>query len=553
MAIFDGQDVDAATVNPAFLSRLVDSDTIGKVGLKESSSADINDAQAYINKIADADGTLSESDTTNKNYSSTTVVANGDSRKVAIGKIDAELSSISSDLAALDSRESASTIALQSQIDTHETRIDDLEAANTEDLSLDIIGSTPNANGASLSGQVLTLQPANASFGGIISSSSQDIPGNKTFKGSVVVEGDFEVQGTTTTFNTQTLDVEDSNVTVNKGGSDASAEGAGFDVERVTANAGIRFDSSLTSKFKLGLIASLSEVIVAGFAQTISGIKSFSSGLLSDTIGEVTSAAGVTVDGVLLKDGLVSGRNVATDGSMLDGHVADIANPHSVTKTQVGLSNVTNDAQLKRAAADFSSFTEKTSLVGNDVFLIEDSADSNNKKYIKYSNFPVSSGGGGGGGSLQWIEAINSPVSSVENKQRIYLYAAAESQSLTCVVKVPNSYTAGNQIKMRAMFYSAATSGNGLMQTVSTLVRTSVDSVSSTTNQRTSTNSAVSFSGATVDIPFVVEFDLTSATGQINSVSVSANDLIFVDLKRGTDTSTEEIKALVYGAEVITS
>ena len=34
----------------------------------------------------------------------------------------------------------------------------------------------------------------------------------------------------------------------------------------------------------------------------------------------------------------------------LDSHTTNVANPHSVTKTQVGLSNVTNDAQLKQAS-----------------------------------------------------------------------------------------------------------------------------------------------------------------------------------------------------------
>ena len=36
--------------------------------------------------------------------------------------------------------------------------------------------------------------------------------------------------------------------------------------------------------------------------------------------------------------------------AQIDTHIADVANPHSVTKTQVGLSAVTNDAQLKIAS-----------------------------------------------------------------------------------------------------------------------------------------------------------------------------------------------------------
>lgn len=78
----------------------------------------------------------------------------------------------------------------------------------------------------------------------------------------------------------------------------------------------------------------------------------------------------------------------ANTHAQLDSHVASVANPHSVTKTQVGLGNVTNDAQLKRAAADFASFAEKTVLVPGDVFLVEDSAAAGAKKRVRLGNVP---------------------------------------------------------------------------------------------------------------------------------------------------------------------
>ena len=39
----------------------------------------------------------------------------------------------------------------------------------------------------------------------------------------------------------------------------------------------------------------------------------------------------------------------AADGKIVNDHIANTNNPHSVTKTQVGLSNVTNDSQVKRS------------------------------------------------------------------------------------------------------------------------------------------------------------------------------------------------------------
>ena len=63
--------------------------------------------------------------------------------------------------------------------------------------------------------------------------------------------------------------------------------------------------------------------------------------------------------------------------------------------TDIGLGNVTNDAQLKREAGDINTFTEKVSPVVDDIVLIEDSEDAFNKKKVKLQNML---GGGGGGG-----------------------------------------------------------------------------------------------------------------------------------------------------------
>jgi hypothetical protein len=66
--------------------------------------------------------------------------------------------------------------------------------------------------------------------------------------------------------------------------------------------------------------------------------------------------------------------------AQIDSHIGSTSNPHVVTKTQVGLGNVTDDAQLKRAAGDFATFTEKTPLAMADIILVEDSAAAGAKK-----------------------------------------------------------------------------------------------------------------------------------------------------------------------------
>ncbi|MEW6006113.1 MAG: hypothetical protein AB1695_12445, partial [Stygiobacter sp.] len=66
--------------------------------------------------------------------------------------------------------------------------------------------------------------------------------------------------------------------------------------------------------------------------------------------------------------------------SNYDNHLANINNPHAVNAAQVGLGNVTNDAQLKRASGDFNSFVEQTTINDNDIYLIEDSINGYVKK-----------------------------------------------------------------------------------------------------------------------------------------------------------------------------
>lgn len=52
-------------------------------------------------------------------------------------------------------------------------------------VSLAPIGSTPNANGASVASGVLNLQPANGSFGGVVTTGSQPFVGVKTFSSGI--------------------------------------------------------------------------------------------------------------------------------------------------------------------------------------------------------------------------------------------------------------------------------------------------------------------------------------------------------------------------------
>lgn len=152
--------------------------------------------------------------------------------------------------------------------------------------------------------------------------------------------------------------------------------------------------------------------------------------------------------------------------------------------------------------------------------------------------------------SVKWIESDLSPLSGINNNILTYQYQATLGQSLYASIRIPSTYVAGNPITLRSLFYSADTSGNVLMQTVSTLIRTGTDAVSSTTNQRTSTNAATTLSGGTANIPQAATCDLTSSSGTINSVAVAAGDIINIKLTRGSDTATSDVYVPVNSSEV---
>jgi len=165
------------------------------------------------------------------------------------------------------------------------------------------------------------------------------------------------------------------------------------------------------------------------------------------------------------------------------------------------------------------------------------------------------SSGGGGGSSIIWEELDQAPIqsySSVTNEigVKIWLFQNAVSNYLYTSIKVPNSYTAGGQIRLRSLWYSAGTTGNVLFTTVATLIRPAVDTITTTTNQYVSTNSAVTLSAGTVNEPQIVIFDLTNASGQINAISVSPNDLLLIKLFRNSDTSANDASLIGNASEV---
>jgi cytoskeletal protein CcmA (bactofilin family) len=161
-----------------------------------------------------------------------------------------------------------------------------------------------------------------------------DVTGILTADSNVVIAGDLTVNGTTTTLNTATLDVEDKNITINYGAGDtsASANGAGITIQ---------------------------DAIDASNDATI---------LWDTTNDEFDFSHAINVAGNIAVSGTVDGRDVATDGTKLDGIEA------SATADQT-------DAEIRtavEAATDSNVFTDADHTKLNAIEALADVTDATN-------------------------------------------------------------------------------------------------------------------------------------------------------------------------------
>jgi len=105
MANIDGLPVNSAVTHAEFMSRTQDTSIVSKIGLLDpdvASGASISNVQKAINKAFEGVGTTGESDTAINDYASNNYILDGDDRKEAIEKLDAQLGTTQAQLTALD-------------------------------------------------------------------------------------------------------------------------------------------------------------------------------------------------------------------------------------------------------------------------------------------------------------------------------------------------------------------------------------------------------------------------------------------------------------------
>lgn len=165
-------------------------------------------------------------------------------------------------------------------------------------------------------------------------------------------------------------------------------------------------------------------------------------------------------------------------------------------------------------------------------------------------------GSGGSGGSVQveLFPLAQSPAESDLNDFKVYEFEDALSQYLYINILVPNDYTAGETLTLKGSFISPISTGTVLIQALTTYIDDGELSTS-TTNQHTSTNSAIDVSADTSGdgTIFTVSLDLTDGSGQVNSQDLTANARLKVRLTRDTanDTMADIAYLIKHGWEVV--
>jgi hypothetical protein len=172
--------------------------------------------------------------------------------------------------------------------------------------------------------------------------------------------------------------------------------------------------------------------------------------------------------------------------------------------------------------------------------------DTDSSRWRIISSTPGGSGAGGGS-ALVWVnDEGTAPIVEYKHFNKCWNFEDGASQNLYSVVKVPQGYTAGNQIFLRVNHFHEAASASQLLSAQATLIEPG-DAFDDVTDQYTSTNAAVSAGNKVITEAII---DLTSASGQINSNAVAPGDLIKIRLYRGTDSSTNDLFFIESASEV---
>lgn len=256
-----------------------------------------------------------------------------------------------------------------------------------------------------------------------------DDSNNITGVNDLTVGGNLTVNGTVTTVNSATLNVTDQNITVNNGGTNLTAEGAGLTVDRVGTDGSLVYEDALSSKWKAGPLGLEVELANVSSTQSLTNknLKSNTNlltGARSDSFQRETGVGSVvSIPDVASADDFVTRTHpqVLTNKDY-DGGVA--SNSRRITVPQDTLANLlaltrkegtllyANDTD-KFYLDDGSTLKEVGSGAGEINFISNGDAEANTNGWVTYADAagtrPVD--GTGGSPAVTFTRTTTTPLS----------------------------------------------------------------------------------------------------------------------------------------------
>jgi hypothetical protein len=150
-------------------------------------------------------------------------------------------------------------------------------------------------------------------------------------------------------------------------------------------------------------------------------------------------------------------------------------------------------------------------------------------------------GAGGGGGSLKWVEGDNSPAFEHKAPHDVYTFTESDSNVLRVLLYVPSGFSSGTIPTLKCIF-TAPNTGTYIFDAKAYLIKADVTDIFALGIPHTDTQ-GITILGGEENTAKKVKFDLASALGEINTVPIAEEDLIFVEIIR-TDAATGDIDFL---------
>ena len=236
---------------------------------------------------------------------------------------------------------------------------------------LNVFGTSPTISNSLIAGGVsfdlLNTTATTVNFAGAATTLNLGvIGGTATFAGSVVVNGDFTVQGNTTTLNTTTLNVEDFNITMGLTLNSASlSTGAGIAIGTGT---GISFayEHSSTS-----WLSTVDLNVLSGKSYKIGGTTVLNSSALGAGItGSSLTQVGTITSGTWNSSfaaGIISNNDINASAGIVDTKLATIATAGKVSNsaTTATSANTASAIVARDASGGFTAGTITAALTGN--------------------------------------------------------------------------------------------------------------------------------------------------------------------------------------------